>query len=596
MMQPFASPFVSRSPLSLVACLLCLVACGAEQLAAGRGAATHQKASAGVPPGGFLSSSKPERRAELHESISASIGAVLGARHDLDKVKASLMPMWQASVKNKYGRVDHRSLRYLVHRYLLKSNRISIVGLEPSVAKNQSEDAVFLKTHAPSLVKETLEGTAAAEGFSLDDVVAMVCMMQHFVKLSAEDHLHELFQLFRVDEDGPVLEDQFGEIMQARFWELILSGDHENIEAVRRDRTVVRDFFDDWQGLFFYVNGSIELFRSGPSARFGEGLSRRNPFSSTYTFNDALEVAGDISLSIGPFWTTECARMKDLLAAMDTSSTGRVRLADFHHAAMKGEWRFSESKEYLQHLGALDETSTSLGPRVIIANYVQGPNNCIASTSHFRVCCRNECEDHLGEIEAAVKAPAAVPELILAAVAKMTTDDDERLVIPWRMRSQLSDIAKLHNGVVPLHGRLFAQWLHYIFPLDCPYPHKAGSMGSMSFFEYGYAGIATTREIQKHAASAGSLEAEAASEGADVAPAEDWLAQWSHEEELISTDAYRAPWDTTPVVSGSFGLLLLGGVLCSALVAQPHVISNHLTKACASSLRCPSTDAHAHII
>lgn len=33
-----------------------------------------------------------------------------------------------------------------------------------------------------------------------------------------------------------------------------------------------------------------------------------------------------------------------------------------------------------------------------------------------------------------------------------------------------------HGGKVPLHGRLLAQWLHYVFPQECPYPHLAGSV------------------------------------------------------------------------------------------------------------------------
>ena len=31
-----------------------------------------------------------------------------------------------------------------------------------------------------------------------------------------------------------------------------------------------------------------------------------------------------------------------------------------------------------------------------------------------------------------------------------------------------------HGGKVPIHGRLFAQWLHYVFPRDCAFPYKSG--------------------------------------------------------------------------------------------------------------------------
>merc|ERR1719473_2502035 len=48
--------------------------------------------------------------------------------------------------------------------------------------------------------------------------------------------------------------------------------------------------------------------------------------------------------------------------------------------------------------------------------------------------------------------------------------------ISSRFYTKLDEIAARGNGKVPLHGRLFAQWLHYVFPLQCPFPHAAGSV------------------------------------------------------------------------------------------------------------------------
>merc|ERR1719221_2229657 len=31
------------------------------------------------------------------------------------------------------------------------------------------------------------------------------------------------------------------------------------------------------------------------------------------------------------------------------------------------------------------------------------------------------------------------------------------------------------GGLVPLHGRLFMQWMHHAYPRECPYPHAAGT-------------------------------------------------------------------------------------------------------------------------
>merc|ERR1719401_708419 len=46
--------------------------------------------------------------------------------------------------------------------------------------------------------------------------------------------------------------------------------------------------------------------------------------------------------------------------------------------------------------------------------------------------------------------------------------------------ARLEEIAKHHGGRVPLHGRLFAQWMHHAYPRECPYPHLSGTVRSQS--------------------------------------------------------------------------------------------------------------------
>merc|ERR1719411_1762928 len=99
--------------------------------------------------------------------------------------------------------------------------------------------------------------------------------------------------------------------------------------------------------------------------------------------------------------------MKASLVAMDKRSTGRVPLSRFYGTGLETDWRFGESESYLRELGALDETSSWQGKQVIIPNYLQAASNCIVSTQHYMVCCVNECEGLLRDIEARVRGPAA---------------------------------------------------------------------------------------------------------------------------------------------------------------------------------------------
>jgi hypothetical protein len=43
----------------------------------------------------------------------------------------------------------------------------------------------------------------------------------------------------------------------------------------------------------------------------------------------------------------------------------------------------------------------------------------------------------------------------------------------------LDEIASRTGGNVLLHGRLFAQWMHYAFPRECQYPHLSGTTTSI---------------------------------------------------------------------------------------------------------------------
>merc|ERR1719316_147059 len=43
------------------------------------------------------------------------------------------------------------------------------------------------------------------------------------------------------------------------------------------------------------------------------------------------------------------------------------------------------------------------------------------------------------------------------------------------LRSRLNETAQHHGGLVPLHGRLFAQWMHLAYPRECNYPHLSGT-------------------------------------------------------------------------------------------------------------------------
>jgi hypothetical protein len=156
--------------------------------------------------------------------------------------------------------------------------------------------------------------------------------------------------------------------------------------------------------------------------------------------------------------------MKAHLAELDPESSGRVPLGLLYAQPTSAAYRFSESSDYLRKIGALDETSST--PKVLITNYILGPSNCIASSSYYSVCCLNHCDNIMDEIEHKVLAPTGSPDRLLSFVHDITHGQ----AFPKGLADKLHNIAERHGGEVPLHGRLFAQWLHFAFPHECPYP------------------------------------------------------------------------------------------------------------------------------
>merc|ERR1712151_1290477 len=96
---------------------------------------------------------------------------------------------------------------------------------------------------------------------------------------------------------------------------------------------------------------------------------------------------------------------------------------------------------------------------------------------------------------------------------------------------RLMEVAEHHGGRIPLHGRLFAQWMHQAYPRECPYPHVAGTTKPQRAIEYrketGLSHKASKEDMQQLAA-----------QRPERAPGQDDEAEeygmWTMEEDLIA--------------------------------------------------------------
>jgi len=248
-------------------------------------------------------------------------------------------------------------------------------------------------------------------------------------------------------------------------------------------------------------------------------------------FADVVRVAEEVGERYGRWQDTECQGLKDKLARYGDQATGRVRLADFYRGNVHdGHFEFSESIAYLREIGALDESEATT-PRVIVPNYINGPSNCVASSSYYSVCCINECEGLLGHLEERLGAPDGSPAEIAAlasSLASATRAAGRDLSAP--LMDKLQDVAEHHGGHVPLHGRLFAQWMHLAYPMECPFPHLAGTAnpvkGAVFQRQTGSKASASGQEMHQHIQDAPREEATAPQE-------EGTCGMWTMTEELV---------------------------------------------------------------
>jgi hypothetical protein len=202
-----------------------------------------------------------------------------------------------------------------------------------------------------------------------------------------------------------------------------------------------------------------------------------NPFSQKmFDFEDVMRRSEKLVDNFGKFQDLECKALKNDLLVHEHRGSGRIRLQDFYGFALGGDWRFSETVDYLRQLGALDMSDPNSEPSVIIPNYVYGKSMCSAASSYYAVCCIDECYALLGRLEGQFAASDVEPSRLAVAVSRLPS-----LTVPAPRNlssglvERLHRIAAQHNGLVPIHGRQFSLFLHHAYPRECPFPHASGT-------------------------------------------------------------------------------------------------------------------------
>eukprot|EP00746_Dinoflagellata_sp_MGD_P157745 gnl/MRDRNA2_/MRDRNA2_86302_c0_seq16.p1 gnl/MRDRNA2_/MRDRNA2_86302_c0~~gnl/MRDRNA2_/MRDRNA2_86302_c0_seq16.p1 ORF type:complete len:579 (+),score=110.81 gnl/MRDRNA2_/MRDRNA2_86302_c0_seq16:137-1738(+) len=419
---------------------------------------------------GFLSP-RPENsiRAEVKGVLDEVLGQGHGVAHSrLAKIRSTLQPLFGSLPKNSQGRLSGPVMRYAVRRYFSEEHAWIVKGFEPhaELVNTSDTDETIFQGKVPAFVRSVLEEKFAHNGFALEDVVMMVAAVE---RLTFDEVVRTMEASFWLNDRSVMDGLSLSETMEVLSSYLIVSMFDGSTDKKQHnfDKKYINLRYPHWDTSFLFLTdiAGSDIFQRSPSS---------NPFfnEQRFYFQDLIRMGERVSEEFGPWTNHECHEMKDLLMERDIHGSGRVKLADFYRKTQDGAWQFTEQSEYLRQLGALDESSPSLGPQVLIPNYITGLSNCITSAPYYAICCLNECDQIYRNLEAAIPASTATPSEIIKAVEGMPQSSE----ISAPLRAKLDEVAEVHNGNVPVHGRLVAQWLHFAFPNECPYPHEAGTI------------------------------------------------------------------------------------------------------------------------
>jgi hypothetical protein len=355
----------------------------------------------------------------------------------------------------------------------MKEHGWSIQGLESDgIRFESSESAGILQTNAPRLVEALLEDRRKGRGLSFEDVLTMVATLERLILLESLEMVEGAYALNKFASSDLVDEAAFHEVMLS--FVLLHRQDEPSAldlanatKHIQSKAEAARKASNYWTQLLSFEREAIRSFKHQQRHKLNHFREKR------FSFDAATTVAEALVHGFGKWQNEECKIMKNDLMALDPKGTGRVPLKKFWAQPVTEIYGFTESKEYLRDAGALDE-SPGQAPHVRIANYLGGPSNCVAQSNYFVICCLDECAGLMGEIENAVRGPTADPTHLLRLVQNLSSSSvDAPRHVPTALSDKIQHIADLNGGTVPLHGRLFKQWLHFAFPNECPYPAKS---------------------------------------------------------------------------------------------------------------------------
>jgi len=427
--------------------------------------------------------SKLDMREEVETSLMNELAGTFRPGDTKDRIiriEAKLKPLFAAVPQSDDGTLSHSVVRYVLHRFFMQRGW-SIRGLQPSSNEESERSWSGSENHTlngvvewvPTFLHGLLEQLHGGRGISVRELAVLAATLEDVIHKESNYHLQKALYLsndilhsFKREYDDKAVMG----VLTVYMLNYLLQRPDDRMPS-GRSRYVI-EYLKEKVGHWHEVEEWMKSVRwqvhpTGP-----------------VDMHALTRIVEAVAEQYGDLHARQCARLKSNLLGVESKKPGRVRLAEYYNlglnARLAGDSRFDERVDYLNGLGAIDDSDPK-DPLVIVPNYLASRPNCITGSRLFMICCRNECEDLMSRLEDDVKDNLAAPRHLLKLVAELsseTVDAPRRLSATLIQR--LNSIAEINGGLVPLHGRLFAQWMHHAFPRECPFPHEAGSVNGLT--------------------------------------------------------------------------------------------------------------------
>jgi len=395
-----------------------------------------------------------------------------------ERIRERISTMYASLPKNAAGLLTHQAVRYALHRYFAREHGWFIRGLEPNndtwhETADPDSHGEGMKEWVPTFLQDILEKKLGQQGTDLEQLAVLAAALEDLVRREAKGRLETTYKMYEYSIDLPLNREEVDELLQTYFVAVVNWG--ELTASTRMEvRTETKSLISGHPA-WADAKSWLEDLKS-------KHLVAGSDFK--FDFQSLLRVVDKLDEEYNTLNDQDCTDLKSALRKMQGKTPGRVRLASLYRKGVYRHWDFSDKKEFLRSLGVLDETDAE-HPSVIITNYLLSRNNCLDSSHLFAICCKNECEDLMNSLEEKIGGAMADPDRLAEMVAAMpsATKGANRLLSDSQL-DKLHEVARLHGGQVPLHGRLFAQWMHHIYPGECPFPHEIGAVNPMTREEW----------------------------------------------------------------------------------------------------------------